>query len=60
MQFSTPIQVQKVFYLGMNMNAYPGDEKFGLGIFNLYLGYYTQPHPIGGWCFGVLDKNGCL
>jgi hypothetical protein len=60
MRFSTPISIQRVFYLGVDTNAYPGDEKFGLGIFNLYLGYYGQPDILGGWCFGILDKNGCL
>lgn len=60
MKFSTPFQIEDFFYFGVNTNADPGDEKFGIGLCQLYLGYYTKPHEIGGWCFGLCDENGCL
>lgn len=50
-------------YIGWNNNpSLPvndkdcGDEIFGLGIGNFYLGLYTD----GKWCAGFLDENGCL
>jgi hypothetical protein len=33
-----------------------GDETFGFGIFNYYVGHYSD----GTWCSGFLNKYGCL
>lgn len=50
------------FYVGWNNNPSPsvngdcGDETFGLGIANFYVGRYSD----GKWCAGFLNKYGCL
>lgn len=50
-------------YIGWHNNARPpihnndcGDESFGLGIGNFYVGCYTD----GKWCAGFLNEYGCL
>jgi hypothetical protein len=43
------------WYDGWDKPTPPGDEAFGIAVWRLYLGRYD-----GKWCFGILDKNGCL
>jgi hypothetical protein len=52
------------FYLGWNNVAKPanthnpndcGDEQFGIALFNLYAGVYSD-----GWSFGILNEDGSL
>lgn len=54
MTFTTPLCIQDYFYLGLNPQ--PGDwERFSLSVGRLYLGLYGS-----AWCYGWLDRNGCL
>ena len=51
-----------VFYLGWSTlpkwvgERGHGEESFGLSLGRLYLGCYTGT----GWCFGFLNRSGCL
>lgn len=64
-KFATPLLTSRFLYLGIDTHASAGDERIGLSLGRLYLGYYgrklpaypTHPH---GWHWGILDRNGCL
>lgn len=50
-------------YFGWNNHPYPpasemdcGDETFGFGFFNFYVGHYNGT----GWCAGFLNEYGYL
>lgn len=65
MKFRTPLSISNVFYLNVDTHASTGDERIGVSLGRLYLGYYgrklpsypTHPH---GWHRGILDRNGLL
>lgn len=73
MKISTPIELQDMIYLAFDTKAKPGEERFGIGIGRLYLGYYGSRDRLqralgwfdknivpSGWAAGIVNDKGTL